>query len=73
MNFIGIDLEGVLVPEIWIALADKTGVPELRLTTKDIGDYKELMKKRIEVLNNHNIKASTLFDVAKKLSLLKEL
>ena len=43
MNFIGIDLEGVLVPEIWIALADKTGVSELRLTTKDVGDYLSLI------------------------------
>ena len=67
MNFIGIDLEGVLVPEIWMSLAEKTGISELNLTTKDISDYKELMKKRIEVLTNQNIKADILFDVAKKI------
>ena len=50
MNFIGIDLEGVLIPEIWVSLAEKTGINELKLTTKDISDYKELMKIRREIL-----------------------
>ena len=50
MNFIGIDLEGVLIPEIWVSLAEKTGINELKLTTKDISDYKELMKIRIDIL-----------------------
>ena len=67
LNFIGIDLEGVLVPEIWVALAEKTGIEELRLTTKDIGDYNELMKKRIAVLEKRNIKASILFETAKNI------
>ena len=52
MNFIGIDLEGVLIPEIWVSLAEKTGINELKLTTKDISDYKELMKIRIDILLN---------------------
>ena len=51
MNFIGIDLEGVLVPEIWISLSQKTGIEDLKLTTKDISDYKELMNKVIERSN----------------------
>ena len=68
MNFIGIDLEGVLVPEIWVALAKKTGIEELKLTTKDISNYKELMKKRIDVLNKHNIKADLLFKVASQIN-----
>ena len=43
-----LDLEGVLVPEIWIAFAEKTGIEKLRLTTRDIPDYDELMRGRIE-------------------------
>ena len=50
-----LDLEGVLVPEIWIAFAEKTGIPELRLTTRDISDYDVLMKKRISILENHGL------------------
>ena len=65
MNLVGIDLEGVLVPEIWVALAKKTGEKKLELTTKDIGDYKELMEHRIDVLKAKGIKAKELFDIAK--------
>ena len=68
MNFIGIDLEGVLVPEIWVALANKTGVEELKLTTKDISNYKELMKKRISVLNKNHVKADLLFKIASEIN-----
>ena len=68
MNFIGIDLEGVLVPEIWVALANKTGIEELKLTTKDISSYKELMEKRISVLNKNHIKADLLFKIASEIN-----
>ena len=68
MNFIGIDLEGVLVPEIWVALAHKTGEKELELTTRDINDYDELMKHRIKVLDSKGIKAKQLFDIAKDIT-----
>ena len=68
MNFIGIDLEGVLVPEIWVALANKTGIEELKLTTKDISDYQKLMKKRIDVLNKNNVKADLLFKIASEIN-----
>ena len=67
MNFIGIDLEGVLIPEIWVSLADKTGINELKLTTKDIGDYKELMKIRIDVLKKNQIKSNSLFEIASEI------
>ena len=67
MNFIGIDLEGVLIPEIWVSLADKTGINELKLTTKDISDYKELMKIRIDVLKKNQIQSNLLFEVASEL------
>jgi len=50
-----LDLEGVLVPEIWIAVAEKTGIPELRLTTRDIPDYDVLMKGRLKILAAHNL------------------
>lgn len=50
-----LDLEGVLVPEIWIAFAEETGIPELRLTTRDISDYDVLMKKRIGILEEHKL------------------
>ena len=50
-----LDLEGVLVPEIWIAFAEETEIPELRLTTRDISDYDVLMKKRISILEDHGL------------------
>lgn len=49
------DLEGVLVPEIWIAFAEETGIPELKKTTRDEPDYDKLMKYRIEILKQHNL------------------
>ena len=50
-----LDLEGVLVPEIWIAFAEETGLPELRLTTRDEPDYDKLMKYRINILREHKL------------------
>ncbi len=50
-----LDLEGVLVPEIWIAFSEETGIEELRLTTRDIPDYDVLMKKRIAILEEHGL------------------
>ena len=64
MNFIGIDLEGVLIPEIWVSLSEKTGIEELKLTTKDISDYKELMNIRIGLLRKNHINANLLFEIA---------
>lgn len=51
-----LDMEGVLVPEIWLALADWTGIPELRLTTRDIPDYDQLMTHRLKILDEHSVK-----------------
>ena len=64
MNFIGIDLEGVLIPEIWVSLSEKTGIEELKLTTKDISDYKELMNIRIGILRKNQINSDLLFQIA---------
>lgn len=54
------DLEGVLVPEIWINVSRKTGIEELKLTTRDISDYDELMKRRLAILKDHDIKLSDI-------------
>jgi phosphoserine/homoserine phosphotransferase len=56
MDIICSDLEGVFVPEIWINVAKKTGIEELKLTTRDISDYHELMKKRLSILHENSIK-----------------
>ncbi len=55
MNVVCLDMEGVLVPEIWIAFANAVGVPELKRTTRDEPDYDKLMKYRIDILNKHNL------------------
>ncbi len=56
MELACLDLEGVLVPEIWIAFAERTGIEELRATTRDIPDYDVLMKQRLGLLQQHNLK-----------------
>lgn len=63
MDIVCLDLEGVLVPEIWINVAKKTGIAELRLTTRDISDYDKLMKGRIEILKAHGLTLSDIQDV----------
>ena len=55
MNIVCLDLEGVLVPEIWIAFAKETGIPELEKTTRDEPDYDKLMKYRINILKEHGL------------------
>jgi phosphoserine/homoserine phosphotransferase len=55
MHLVCLDLEGVLVPEIWIAVAEKTGRPELRRTTRDEPDYDKLMRYRLDLLDRHGI------------------
>ena len=55
MNVVCLDLEGVLAPEIWIAFADKVGIPELRRTTRDEPDYDKLMRGRIDILDRNGL------------------
>jgi phosphoserine/homoserine phosphotransferase len=62
------DLEGVLVPEVWINVARWTGIDELKLTTRDISDYNALMKRRLDILKQHGI---TINDIQKVISLLE--
>ncbi|MBR6952147.1 MAG: bifunctional phosphoserine phosphatase/homoserine phosphotransferase ThrH [Oscillospiraceae bacterium] len=60
MNICCLDLEGVLVPEIWIEFAEKTGLPELRLTTRDEPDYDKLMDYRLRILREHGLGLSQI-------------
>lgn len=55
MNVVCLDMEGVLVPEIWIAFAEASGIPELKRTTRDEPDYDKLMKWRLEILKEHGL------------------
>ena len=60
MHIVCLDLEGVLVPEIWIAFSEATGIPELRRTTRDEPDYDKLMKFRLELLAKNSLKLADI-------------
>ncbi|HTT57127.1 MAG TPA: bifunctional phosphoserine phosphatase/homoserine phosphotransferase ThrH [Opitutaceae bacterium] len=62
-TLVTLDLEGVLTPEIWIAVAERTGLPELRRTTRDEPDYDKLMRGRLAILDRHGITLSRIQDV----------
>ncbi|MDA9063989.1 bifunctional phosphoserine phosphatase/homoserine phosphotransferase ThrH [Pseudomonadales bacterium] len=68
MDLVCLDLEGVLVPEIWIAFADKTGIESLRATTRDIPDYDVLMQQRLRILAEHKLKLDDIQDVIQTLA-----
>ncbi len=70
MHIVCSDLEGVFVPEIWINVAEITGIEELRLTTRDIPDYNILMKQRLAILDAHNLK---LKDIQKVIATMEPL
>ena len=63
MNIVCLDLEGVLVPEIWIAFAEKTGIPEFKRTTRDEPDYDKLMRYRMDLLDRHGLGLGEIQDV----------
>ena len=63
MEIVCLDLEGVLVPEIWIAFSEKTGIPQLRITTREEPDYDKLMKFRMGILREHSLRLSDIQDV----------
>lgn len=67
MNIVCLDLEGVLVPEIWIAFAEASGIPELKRTTRDEPDYDKLMKWRIGILKEHGLGLKEIQDTIKKI------
>lgn len=68
MELACLDLEGVLVPEIWIAFAEKTGIEALRATTRDIPDYNVLMRQRLSILDQHGLKIGDIQEVIATLS-----
>jgi len=63
-----LDLEGVLVPEIWVGLAERTGIEELRATTRDVPDYDELMRQRLRILHRHGLGMEALGEVIDSVS-----
>ena len=67
MNIVCLDLEGVLVPEIWIAFSEASGIPELRRTTRDEPDYDKLMKYRIAILKEHGLGLKEIQDTIAKI------
>lgn len=67
MNVVCLDMEGVLVPEIWIAFSEESGIPELSRTTRDEPDYDKLMQWRIGVLKEHGLKLKDVQDTIAKI------
>ena len=67
MNIVCLDMEGVLVPEIWIAFAQASGIPELRRTTRDEPDYDKLMAWRLDVLRQHGLGLREIQDTIAKI------
>ena len=67
MNIVCLDMEGVLVPEIWIAFSEATGIPELKRTTRDEPDYDKLMKFRINILKEHGLGLKEIQDTIAKI------
>jgi len=67
MNIVCLDMEGVLVPEIWIAFAEASGIPELKKTTRDEPDYDKLMKWRLEILKEHGLGLKEIQDTIAKI------
>ena len=70
MNIVCLDMEGVLVPEIWIAFAKETGIEELKLTTRDEPDYDKLMNYRIKILKEHGLGLKEIQDVIARIDLM---
>lgn len=70
-SLVALDLEGVLVPEIWIAFAQKTGIESLKRTTRDVPDYDVLMRDRLDILHQHGLTLSAIQEVIQTLSPLE--
>ncbi len=67
MNIVCLDMEGVLVPEIWIAFSEASGIPELRRTTRDEPDYDKLMTWRLGILKEHGLGLKEIQDTIAKI------
>ena len=70
MNIVCLDMEGVLVPEIWVEFAEEANIPELKLTTRDEPDYDKLMNYRLKILNDHGMGLKEIQDVIAKIDLM---
>ena len=70
MEIACLDLEGVLIPEVWIAFSESTGIQELRATTRDIPDYDVLMQQRLKILNQNKL---TIYDIQKVIGRMEPL
>jgi len=66
-SIVTLDMEGVLTPEIWIAVAEQTQIPELRRTTRDEPDYDKLMRGRLKILDQHGLKLSKIQEIIRSL------
>ncbi len=71
MHLVCLDLEGVLLPEFWIAVAERTGIPELRRTTRDEPDYHVLMRYRLDLLERHNLNLHAIHEAIQDLEPLE--
>jgi phosphoserine/homoserine phosphotransferase len=71
LEIICLDLEGVIIPEIWINVAEQTGIDSLRATTRDIPDYNELMQQRLRIMNENNLGLSIVQEVINTLNPLE--
>ncbi len=71
MNVVCLDMEGVLVPEIWIAFANEVGIPELKRTTRDEPDYDKLMQYRLNILKEHNLGLKEIQAVIEKIDVMQ--
>ena len=71
MEIVCLDLEGVLIPEIWIGVAEKTGIESLKATTRDIPDYDQLMKQRLRIMDTHKLGISDVKEVIASLEPLE--
>jgi len=71
MYIVCLDLEGILVPEIWISVAEKTGIEELSLTTRDIPDFDQLMRRRLEILKRASLKIRDIQEIIESIKPLE--
>ena len=71
MDIVCADLEGIFTPEIWISFSEITGIEELRLTTRDISDYDVLMKRRLAILDENNLRLDDIQAVIRKMEPLE--
>lgn len=67
MRIVCLDLEGVLIPEIWLGLSERTGIEDLSITTRDVPDYNALMRRRIEILDANGLRIHDLLEVVARI------